>query len=589
MALPDDFLRELRLRNNIVDVVGEYVRLKKRGKNHVGLCPFHGEKTASFTIYPETDSFYCFGCHVGGDVIEFIMRAERLAYIDAVKFLAQRANIKMPDNSFDDSAQKLRIRIYEANREAARFFFSQLTAPTGKAALAYLRGRKLSDKTIRSFGLGFAPNSWTALTDHLRSKGFDAAELIQSNLCVTNKRGNLIDRFRNRVMFPILDVRGNVIAFGGRIMTDEKPKYLNTSDTPAFKKSENLFALNIAKKSKSDKLILCEGYMDVIALHQAGFDFAVATLGTALTYEQAAVLKHYTNTVVLCYDSDQAGQNATVRAIDILRKENLDIKILKVPNGKDPDEFLRSHGENGHIKFKNLLEAAGNDILYRLDRLRQEYDINTDDGKIKFMTEAARMLAFLDNDIERDLYAGRLCGEMSIDRKSFNNQIDKFIRSRNKKEDREELRKIQSQLAGVNNGGERVKSTNVRAVKAEEALIGYLFRNPEMSESVRRQLPPERMTTDFNRRLYTSFTDRAMSGKGVSFTDFSGEFSSEENSRIAAIMANHANDISSNSGSEYISVILSESEKLSAEDLANESPEAIQEYLNKIKNKKSKK
>ena len=310
MAFPESFLQELKLRNDITELVSSYITLKRRGRNMVGLCPFHGEKTPSFNIYTENGSFYCFGCGVGGDVITFVMKMENLDYVDAVKFLAQRAGMDMPEDSYDDSMSKLRTRVYEANREAARYYYKILYSPDGKNGLDYFHGRMLTDRTIRHFGLGFADDDWSSLSDYLIGKGFSKNELVAANLAVKQRNGNgIYDRFRNRVMFPIIDLRGNVIAFGGRIMTDEKPKYLNTSDTPVFKKSENLFSLNNAKNSGSRTLILCEGYMDVIAVNQAGFQNAVATLGTALTREQAMLMKRYADEVVICYDSDEAGQD----------------------------------------------------------------------------------------------------------------------------------------------------------------------------------------------------------------------------------------------------------------------------------------
>ena len=572
------------MRNDITEVISGYVNLKRKGRNPVGLCPFHNEKSASFTVYPETDSFYCFGCGAGGDVITFTMRIENLDYIDAVKFLAQRAGMTMPENSYDDSMQKLRIRIYEANREAARFFYSQLSEPLGAKGLDYLRSRQLSDRTIRTFGLGFAPAGWSVLTDYLADKGFRHSELVQANLSVQSKNGGYIDRFRNRVMFPIIDVRGNVVAFGGRIMTDEKPKYLNTSDTPAFKKSSNLFALNKAKNSKSDMLILCEGYMDVIALHQAGFDFAVATLGTALTQEQALIIKRYTNTVVICYDSDEAGQKATARAIDILRREGLDIRVLTVPDGKDPDEFIKRHGSNGYIKFKQLLDATGNDLEYRLSKLKQGYNISTAEGMTKFLTEAAKLLAQLDNQIERSVYIGKLCEETGVDRQSVEKQIAKYVRGRYRKENKEELTRIQKQLTGRDDRLNVQKTEKLRGVKAEEALIAYLMLNPDMVRSVYAKLPPEKMLSNFNRRVYENIVERVLSGRNVTITDLSGEFNSAENAGIAAMLArNNVGTHSADLCREYVDIIIQEGEKRSAEDIASQSPEDIKDYFKKMK------
>lgn len=591
MALPEDFLQELRFRNNISEVISGYVNLRRRGRNMVGLCPFHGEKTPSFTVYPETDSFYCFGCGVGGDVIGFIRRAENLDYIDAVKLLAQRVGMEMPEDSYDDSMQKLRLRIYEANREAARFFHSQLYLPSGRSGLDYLRGRRLSEKTIRSFGLGFAPNEWSALSDYLiKEKHFRPDELVQANLAFTNKRGGVTDRFRNRVMFPIIDVRGNVIAFGGRIMTDEKPKYLNTSDTVAFKKSSNLFALNRAKNSKSDKLILCEGYMDVITLHQAGFDFAVATLGTALTREQAVMIKRYTSTVVICYDADEAGQKATARAIEILRKEGLKIKVLTVPNGKDPDEYIKLYGENGPYKFRQLLEGTGNDIEYKLIKLKESYNIDLPEGKVEFLNAAAKLLASMDNEVEREVYAGRLCEEMDIAKEPFDNQVKKIVRSRSKTEKKAEFTKIQRDLTGIGDKVNTQMNANMRAARAEEALIAYLMCNPDMVRTVYAELPPEKMVTDFNRRVYSVVTERILNGSSAMLIDISSEFSQDENSRLAAILARYNPETATpRACKEYVDIILSEGSKRTAKEIASESDEDIQAYFVSLKEQQKKK
>ena len=589
MPLPQEFLEELREKNSVTDVISGYVNLRRRGRTWVGLCPFHGEKTPSFTVYPETDSFYCFGCGVGGDVIGFIRRAENLDYIEAVKLLAQRAGIQMPEDSYDNSMQQLRLRVYEANREAARFFHSQLYSPIGARGLEYIRGRGLTEKTIRTFGLGFAPDSWRALTNHLIGKGFTPSELIQANLSVQSKKGDCYDRFRNRVMFPIIDLRGNVVAFGGRIMTDEKPKYLNTSDTVVFKKSSNLFALNKAKNAKSDKLILCEGYMDVIALHQAGFDFAIATLGTALTQEQAIIIKRYTSTVVICYDADEAGQKATARAIDILRREGLEIRVLTIPEGKDPDEYMKLHKDNGVIKFKQLLEGTGNDVRYRLSKLKQQYNVSTAEGKVRFMEEAAKLLAKLDNTVERDVYAGELCIELDVDKSALLSQIEWYTQKKDKADRKADFTKMMQELSGRNDRINPEKSANMRAARAEERVIAYLIYNPDSADWLSGALPPESMVTEFNKRVYSAVLSRILSGESAMLIDISAEFTPEENSRIAAILADYNVDASSYEVCrEYVSVILEEGSKRSPQEIAAAPVDEIQEYFNGLKEKKKK-
>ncbi len=589
MALPEDFLDELRSKNDITSVISMYANLKKRGRNYVCKCPFHNDSTPSFTVYPDTESFYCFGCAAGGDVIGFIMRAEQLVYIDAVKYLAQRAGMQMPENKYDDSFSKLRLRILEANREAARFYHSQFYTESGYRGLDYLRSRQLSDQTINKFGLGFAPDSWTALTDHLLAKKFTSYELLQANLCIESKKGSLIDRFRNRVMFPIIDLKGNVIAFGGRIMTDEKPKYLNTSDTPVFKKGEGLVAFNIAKNSKSDKFILCEGYMDVIALHQAGFDFAVAALGTALTSEQAHKLKKYKETIVLCYDSDSAGQLATQRAIGILRKENVNVKVLQIPEGKDPDEYIKRNGSDGAVKFKLLLDSIESDIDYKIEQLETRFDITDASGKFQFLDQAAKMLAEIKNDIERNIYASKLCEKYKVSAQDFEMQLAKYVRSNVYKSSREEFKRVKKQITesvpvsnGVQGGG-----LSTRAVRAEEALISYLMHNPDMVQSVTDRVPSEKISHEFNRRVYNALTERILSGKSANFVDFSGEFTKDENAYIASVFARFSNELNvPQAVDEYISVILEENEKKSAAQLAELSPEDIQKYFDEMKARK---
>ncbi len=603
MPLPEEFLQTLRERSPIVDVISPYVNLRRRGSNYVGRCPFHNEKTPSFTVYTNNDSFYCYGCKVGGDAITFIKKAENLDYIDAVKFLAQRAGLEMPqDNSYNDFTHKLRTRVYEANREAARFYYRTLCSSQGRAGMNYLTSRALAKETITSFGLGYAPDSWDALSGYLLSKGFSESELVQANLAVKNNRGGIYDRFRNRVMFPIIDVRANVVAFGGRVLGDELPKYLNTSDTPAFKKSSNLFALNKAKSNIKDSLILCEGYMDVIALHQAGFTNAVATLGTSLTEQQAGILRRYAPVVYICYDSDNAGRNATDRAIDILRAKGLKVKVLTVPEGKDPDEYLRcakreyppSDGggqglrysasaltdENGSVRtavnyeldrsiaFQKLIDTAPTDIDYRLSRMREGMNLSVAEDQAEYLTSAARLLSALDNEIEANVYAGKLCEEFGVNRQAFDSRV-KTMRTAQRKsggdspqgyqEGNAEADSRQSYYASSANDrdtgytnrtssgaltherGKRHKAfvpsisgadaPNFRARAAEERLILYLMHHPDECERVLERLPVEKIVTDSGKRVYEIVTRRISEGKSVTLTDI---FNEDEDALSAA-------------------------------------------------------
>ena len=587
MPFPDSFLQELKLRSDITEIASSYVNLKRHGRNMVGLCPFHGEKTPSFNIYTENGSFYCFGCGAGGDVITFIMKIENLDYVEAVKFLAQRAGMEMPENTYDDSLSKLRMRIYEANREAARFFHATLLSQRGQSGLNYLRGRALSDRTIRHFGLGFADDDWNSLCNHLKNKGFSEYEIYSANLAFKRKNGNgIYDRFVNRVMFPIIDLRGNVIAFGGRIMTDEKPKYLNTSDTPVFKKSENLFSLNNAKSSGTRTLILCEGYMDVIALNQAGFTNAVATLGTALTNEQAVLMKRYADEVIICYDADGAGQKATARAIDILRNAGLPIKILTVPSGKDPDEFIRSKGENGPAAFKLLIEKCGNDIEYRLMKLKENYNLNTTDGKVAFLNEAVKIVATIESPIERDVFASKLCAELEIDKNAFLEQISKVKRRDRRENIKKETRQIQAELNGQSDKINREHYKKPRSLSAEEALLVYLINNPDYANSISERVTPDKFSNSLIKRYYEYVLSKIKSGYEP-LTSVSSDFNSDEVSYLYKLISTTIPAASTREAvEEYINVINEESNKLTSDKLADMSADDINDYIMKMKQNK---
>lgn len=587
MPFPDSFLQELKLRSDITEIASSYVNLKRHGRNMVGLCPFHGEKTPSFNIYTENGSFYCFGCGAGGDVITFIMKIENLDYVEAVKFLAQRAGMEMPENTYDDSMSKLRMRIYEANREAARFFHSTLISPRGQSGLNYLRGRALSDRTIRHFGLGFADDDWNSLCNHLKNKGFSEYEILSANLAFKNRSGNGIhDRFVNRVMFPIIDLRGNVIAFGGRIMTDEKPKYLNTSDTPVFKKSENLFSLNNAKSSDTRTLILCEGYMDVIALNQAGFTNAVATLGTALTNEQAVLMKRYADEVIICYDADGAGQKATARAIQILRNAGLPIKILTVPSGKDPDEFIRSKGENGPAAFKLLIDKCGNDVEYRLMKLRENYNLTTTDGKVAFLNDAVKIVASIESPIERDVFASKLCAELEIDKNAFNDQIAKIKRRGRRENIKKETRQIQYELNGQNDKINKEHYKKPRSSSAEEALLVYLINNPDYANSISERVTPDKFSNSLIKRYYEYVLGKIKGGYEP-LTSVASDFNSDEVSYLYKLISTTIPAASTREAvEEYIKVINEESSKLTSDKLAEMSADDINDYIKRLKQNK---
>lgn len=587
MAFPDSFLQELKMRCEISEVVSSYVNLKRVGSRLFGLCPFHGEKTPSFNVSPENGYFYCFGCGVGGDVITFIMKIENLDYVDAVKFLAQRAGMDMPEDSYDDSMSRLRNRVYEANRAAARFYYSSLYSSAGVQGLEYLHGRALSDRTIRHFGLGFADDSWDSLCKHLRAKGFKDSELVEANLAVRKKDGTRVyDRFRNRVMFPIIDLRGNVIAFGGRIMTDEKPKYLNTSDTPVFKKSTNLFSLNNAKNSGQRTLILCEGYMDVIAISQAGFTNAVATLGTALTNEQAVLMKRYADEVIICYDADEAGQKATARAITILRNAGLVIRVLTVPSGKDPDEFIRSNGSEGAAAFKALIDKSGNDIEYRLLKLKAKHNVETTDGKVAFLEAAVKVIATINSPIERDVYVSKISSELGVDKNAVKQQLSRISRRSIREANKKEIQQIQSELSGRNDKINTDHYKKPRSSSAEEALVVYLINNPDSAKEISLNVTPEQFQNTLIRRYYEYILNRVENGLEP-LTNISADFTADETSKLYQLMSQQIRSISTReSMMEYINVIKEESSKLSGDDVISLSDSELRAYLDKIKNNK---
>ena len=587
MPLPESFLQELKARTDITDLVSSYVNLRRSGRNLVGLCPFHHEKTPSFNVYPDNGSFYCFGCGTGGDVITFVRKIENLDYIESVRFLAQRAGLQVPEEQMDDSMSRLRTRILEINRESARFFHRVLLSETGKPGLDYLVRRGLSMATIRHFGLGFSPPGRFALSDHLKKMGYTDQELIQANVAFQSRSGRIMDRFHSRVMFPIIDLRGNVVAFGGRILTDEKPKYINTSDTPVYHKSSGLFAMNFAKNNGGQQLILAEGYMDVISLHQAGFTNAMASLGTSLTVEQARLMARYAKEVVVCYDSDSAGQKAASRAIPMLRDAGLLVKVLTIPGNKDPDEYIRSHGEEGKAYFKRLLDECGNDVEYRLVRLKDSCNVETAEGRVAYLTEAAKLLATLDSQIEQEVYAGKLAEEMSVDKSAILLQMKKQSRQRTRQERQRQFRETQQKVSAVGDKVNPEKSRHLRSANAEEALIAYLFAHPDAAAWVSGQISPEKFSTAFTRRVYDAILGKITNNQPMSLTDLTEVLTSEEISAVARILARyHSVSMGQEDAQEYIQVIKQEAGRMSEDQLRNASQQDLMQQLQALRKTK---
>ncbi len=533
MAISRDFIQDLHDRLDIEEVISSYVSLKPAGRLRKGLCPFHGEKTPSFTVYPDTRSFFCFGCGAAGDVISFIMRIENLDYVEAVKACAELAGVAMPEEGFDDSLAKRRVRLLSANREAAKFFNACLNDEKNRHALDYFLKRGLTPNTIKKFGLGYAPDSWRALTDHLKNMGFSEQELVLANLSKrSQKNDSCYDNFRNRVMFPIIDVRGNVVAFGGRVLDDSKPKYVNTSDTPVYKKGAGVFALNFAKNNPDRRLILVEGYMDVIAMHQAGFTGSVACLGTAFTADQANILARYADDVLICYDNDEAGRKATQRALTILGKTSLNIKVIKMEGGKDADEILRTYGKE---KFNALITGASNQIEYNLSALQTRYNILTDDGKLRYLSDAAEVLAEC-SDIEVDIYSTRLANELNVSKDALIARINSAKgkrRRRMQSEEKSAQMKMLRESFGIKSNPERRK--NLKAAAAEETLIASLMRNPEFYAKLRDRFTLDDFVTDFNRRIIIHLIELIEGGYQTDISMFNESFTPDEIDSIALI------------------------------------------------------
>lgn len=531
MALSDSFLQELKMKTDIEDVISTYVTLKRRGATLVGLCPFHNEKTPSFTVYPATQSFYCFGCGAGGDAITFLKKIENLDYLDAVKTLALRAGLQMPQEGFDDSLSKRRRRILEMNREAARFYHSVLLSPEGKVGYDYYIGRALSAATINHFGLGFAPNQWDALLKHMRTKGYQPAELVDAGLARKGQKG-YYDNFRNRVMTPIIDVRGNVIAFGGRVLDDSKPKYINTGDTLVYKKTNELFALNFAKDSKEDALILCEGYMDVIAMHQAGFTNAVAGCGTALTTEQVRLISRYAKEVILTYDADEAGQKALQKAMTLFDQTDVKVRIPALVGGKDPDEIIRTYGRD---KFKGMLEGASNETEFRLLALRRQYNLATTQGKIDFIGGALQILATLP-PVEQDLYVSRLSEELGVERQNMKVQLQDLVARQGNRREKREFKRIVQENMRKTARETMATDASLRKLRAEDRLISLLLRYPDCSRLCK-DFDPQWLTPGFAQRVFTLILQRLENGDGTELMDLRDRLTDDEMGRLSGIIA----------------------------------------------------
>lgn len=579
MALPADFIERLKAANPIADVMGTYVTLKRTGRDYVCLCPFHNEKTPSCHVHPEREYFHCFGCGAGGDVITFTMRYNSLDYMDAVRFLADRSGMTVPENpGYNNASVDKRKRIYEMNKKAARFFYDCLRSPDGKACREYLAKRGLTAQTIMKYGMGFAPNSWSRLKDHMLAEGFTEKELEEASLISRSQKNtrNTFDFFVNRAMFPFFDLRGNIVGFGGRALSnDDKRKYLNSKATPAYTKERYLFSMNFAKNVsvKTGRLLLCEGNLDVISLNQAGFENAVASCGTSLTPEQVKLMSGYAKEVTICYDSDEAGQKAAKKAIDLLREADLKAYVAIMEGAKDPDEYINKFGK---AKFEHVLDKAVDSVAFELSNARGGSNTSTDTGKADYIRKACEIIIKLHSPVERDIYITRLANEQGISKSAIEQQVREMIHKKTN-----DLKRKREQ--DVLNFANRRDPLNPEAVIfpreniAEKQLIYYLYMNPDQCADISDRLPAEKFVTSLNKRIYTSLVRKIKAGEDISFSSFYDEFSADEVGRITSIINECSQlDVDRNVAEECIKLLLDagnkkadESKELSDEEMLN--------------------
>ncbi|MBM6975254.1 DNA primase [Intestinimonas butyriciproducens] len=570
MAIPAQFIDELMARCDIADVVADYVPLTRKGGSLWGCCPFHSERTPSFHVVPERQMYKCFGCGKGGGVINFIMEIENLSYPDAVRFLAKRAGLEVPEERGDGGFRKRRERLLALNKEAARYFHSVLHSPAGRAGVDYLFGkRRLSKATVTRFGLGMAPDGWDKLITEMKSKGYEKSELLEAGLVVLSKEGRVYDRFRNRVMFPIIDLRGDVIGFGGRVLDDSTPKYLNSPDTPIFNKGRNLFALNIAKKTRLGRIILTEGYMDTLSLHQAGFDCAVASLGTALTGDHAQLLARYTKEVVIAYDGDGAGVSAAQRAIGLLEKTGMKVRVLRMKGAKDPDEFI---GKYGAEAFAKLLDQSENHIEYRIDQVKGKYDLTDDAQRVEFLKEAVPILAQLPSPAEREIYGAR-CAELAGVSAEVVTQEVKRERSRlSWKAKKQQERRDLTPTVQLQPKERALRYDNIRSARAEEGVLRLVVLDPELFGSAA-VLEPEHFSAPLLGKVFGLLRARWISGLSVSLAALAGELEPAEMSHLSGVLTQPESlQNGARAMRDYIEIIETEAEK---RRLAGESEELL--------------
>lgn len=571
MAFPDSFIEELLARNDISDVVSSYVQLGRKGGNLFGLCPFHNEKTPSFSVSPDKQIYHCFGCGKGGGVINFIMEIENLGYPDAIRFLANRVGLAVPEDDRGESGQ-LRRRIVSLNKEAARFYNSLLKEDVGKTARAYLEKRRITPQTATRFGLGAAPNEWDALIRAMKKRGYDEYEMVQAGLAVKNAKGRVYDKFRDRLIFPVISVSGEVLGFGGRTLSDAEPKYLNSPETIAFSKRRTLYGINLAKNTKRGNFILCEGNIDVVTLHQAGFDNAVASMGTSLTTDQTRLISRYAKEIIICYDNDPAGIKATDRALEILKNSEFSVKVLKLPDrivdGEkkkiDADDFIKLYGP---AAFERLINGSENHIEYKLMNLQSKYDLTSPEEKVEFLKAAGQMIARLSSPVEREVYGGRAAQAAGISPDAMAQEIAKSRSMQAKKQKQEQERAETRPEQAAQPREKSLRYKNVRSATAEEGIIRLILLDPTLIPKC--ELKSEEFSSEFLGKLYSVISSRFKNGRSIEISALAGDLNEEEMSRLVHItqkpesLANAQNTLA-----DYTRVVHTEKLKDSADLLA---------------------
>lgn len=587
MAISDEFKRELSDKNDLGELAARYMTLKRSGRMLQGLCPFHSEKTPSFYIYTDSNSFYCFGCQKGGDVITFIEEIENLDFMEAVKFLADRAGMTIPDDENMDAGRiNQRRRILEQNRAAGRFFHEQLYTKEGAAALKYLHERGMRDEAIRHFGVGWAPDSWDALSRHLSSLGYRDDEIISARLAFQNRYGRPCDFFRDRIMFPVIDLQKNVIAFGGRVYKPGQTggKYVNTAENIVYTKGENLYAMNFAKNTKGDTIILCEGFMDAIAMHQAGITNAVASQGTAVTRQQAKLIAKYAKKVIIAQDGDAAGQKSIEKSIPEMRAEGLDIRVVVIRGAKDPDEYIKKFGA---ASFQKLLDSSGSGTEYLIDNIKMKYNMESDTERVAYLKEVCGLLSTLDN-IERDIYTSRIASELGVEKSAITSQTAKLSKQQTKQENAEKFRQIAAQAAGRTDEVNTERKNNPRAAKKEEEILAQLFRNPDYYPVIKEKLTKDKFVTSFNRTLYSAVTKQIEQLGAASFAGLTESLTDKEMSALVRIVNTApATRTTKEDLSQCADELIAEADKLTPEKAASTSAEDLKAYLEALRKKKS--